>query len=160
MHAVTLPAGVVAGQTIHVRAPDGRLNEIVVPPGFGPGSTFTVEFMDEGAPVAAPDYTTYYENKPSNDKPSYPTASASPVYAESSSTPATATATASSGGANGDDGFANGFNNAYFVPTATMTTANASLANDVEINMESYPSATDATPVYSSPPSYPEPKRL
>ena len=48
---VTLPDGVTAGQTIHVQAPDGRLNAIVVPPGFGPGSTFTVEFAPEEAPV-------------------------------------------------------------------------------------------------------------
>lgn len=49
---VTLPAGVNAGDTIHVQAPDGRKNAIVVPPGMGPGSTFTVEFS--GEPAAAP----------------------------------------------------------------------------------------------------------
>jgi hypothetical protein len=37
-NAVTLPNGVSAGQTIHVQAPDGRLNAIIVPPGFGPGT--------------------------------------------------------------------------------------------------------------------------
>uniref|UniRef100_A0A7S4MMB2 Uncharacterized protein n=1 Tax=Odontella aurita TaxID=265563 RepID=A0A7S4MMB2_9STRA len=41
---VTLPDGVFAGDVIHVRAPDGRLNEIIVPDGMGPGSAFTVEF--------------------------------------------------------------------------------------------------------------------
>lgn len=43
---VTLPAGVSGGQKIQVQAPDGRLNEIIIPEGFGPGSTFTVEFAD------------------------------------------------------------------------------------------------------------------
>jgi hypothetical protein len=50
VHSVTLPSGVEAGQTIHVQAPDGRLNAIVIPPGFGPGSTFTVEFAPEDVP--------------------------------------------------------------------------------------------------------------
>jgi hypothetical protein len=35
--SVTLPDGVSEGQTIHVQAPDGQLNAIVIPPGFGPG---------------------------------------------------------------------------------------------------------------------------
>ena len=43
---MTLPDGVYGGQTIHVQAPDGKVNEIIVPDGFGPGSTFTVEFAD------------------------------------------------------------------------------------------------------------------
>lgn len=42
--SVTLPANVHAGDVIHVKAPDGRLNAITVPQGMGPGSTFTVEF--------------------------------------------------------------------------------------------------------------------
>jgi hypothetical protein len=50
---VTLPEGVKPGDTIHVQAPDGRLNAIVVPPGMYPGSTFTVQFAD-GPPPAAP----------------------------------------------------------------------------------------------------------
>jgi hypothetical protein len=45
--SVTLPPGVNAGDVIHVRAPDGRLNAITVPPGMGPGSTFTVEFSPD-----------------------------------------------------------------------------------------------------------------
>jgi len=49
---VTLPQGVFAGDAIHVKAPDGRLNEIIVPDGMGPGSTFTVEFDPGDAPVA------------------------------------------------------------------------------------------------------------
>ena len=48
--SVTLPDGVTAGQTIHVQAPDGKVNAIVVPAGFGPGSTFTVEFAPDEAP--------------------------------------------------------------------------------------------------------------
>eukprot|EP00986_Skeletonema_menzelii_P001650 scaffold452_cov140-Skeletonema_menzelii.AAC.5 len=45
--SVTLPPGVNSGDIIHVRAPDGRLNAITVPPGMGPGSTFTVEFSND-----------------------------------------------------------------------------------------------------------------
>lgn len=45
--SVTLPIGVTSGDIIHVRAPDGRLNAITVPPGMGPGSTFTVEFSND-----------------------------------------------------------------------------------------------------------------
>ena len=45
--SVTLPAGVNSGDVIHVHAPDGRLNAITVPPGMGPGSTFTVEFAND-----------------------------------------------------------------------------------------------------------------
>ena len=36
-----------AGDVIHVKAPDGRLNAIVVPGGMGPGSMFTVEFSSD-----------------------------------------------------------------------------------------------------------------
>jgi hypothetical protein len=43
---VTLPPGVASGDIIHVKAPDGRLNAIVIPEGMGPGSTFTVEFAN------------------------------------------------------------------------------------------------------------------
>lgn len=46
--SVTLPPDVNPGDVIHVQAPDGRLNAIIVPEGMGPGSTFTVEF-DSGA---------------------------------------------------------------------------------------------------------------
>jgi hypothetical protein len=57
---VVLPEGVFAGQTIHVQAPDGRLNAIVVPPGFGPGSKFTVEFApDEQAMVPSKTVSQY-----------------------------------------------------------------------------------------------------
>ncbi len=47
---VTLPSGVNAGDVIHVKAPDGRMNAIVVPEGMGPGSTFTVEFASDIPP--------------------------------------------------------------------------------------------------------------
>ena len=47
---VTLPPGVSSGDVIHVKAPDGRLNAIVIPEGMGPGSTFTVEFANDGVP--------------------------------------------------------------------------------------------------------------
>jgi len=47
---VTLPPGVNAGDVIHVKAPDGRMNAITVPDGMGPGSTFTVEFSGDVTP--------------------------------------------------------------------------------------------------------------
>lgn len=48
--SVTLPPGVNAGDIIHVKAPDGRINAITVPEGMGPGSTFTVEFSPDIPP--------------------------------------------------------------------------------------------------------------
>ena len=66
---MTLPYGVKEGQTIHVKAPDGRLNAIVIPPGLGPGSTFTVEFASEEkqetnpVPVVPPAPTTGYSTQ-------------------------------------------------------------------------------------------------
>ena len=50
---MTLPPGVHPGDVIHVQAPDGRLNAIIVPEGMGPGSTFTVEFADDLPPPPA-----------------------------------------------------------------------------------------------------------
>ena len=55
--AVTLPDGVLPGDVIHVRAPDGRINAITVPEGMGPGSTFTVEFADDLPPPPEEDLT-------------------------------------------------------------------------------------------------------
>lgn len=52
--SVTLPPNVHAGDVIHVHAPDGRLNAVVVPEGMGPGSTFTVEFAPEPTSTAVP----------------------------------------------------------------------------------------------------------
>lgn len=119
---VTLPQGVYSGQTIQVAAPDGRLNEIVIPSGFGPGSTFTVEFADPDA-------------EPSKKQESYgsppTTATAQPIPPQQRS--------------NNDDGFATGFNNSGFVPQAT--TASNIGANDYS----SYPTATDAQPIYAEP---------
>ncbi|KAI2494440.1 hypothetical protein MHU86_20086 [Fragilaria crotonensis] len=63
--SVTLPSGVNPGDTIHVQAPDGRLNAIIVPPGMYAGSTFTVQFDAGPPPVAPPPATAYkYENPP------------------------------------------------------------------------------------------------
>lgn len=58
--SVTLPAGVNPGDTIHVQAPDGRLNAIVVPSGMYAGSTFTVQF-ETGPTAVAP---SKFENPP------------------------------------------------------------------------------------------------
>ena len=106
--SVTLPAGVSAGQTIRVAAPDGRLNEIVIPPGMGPGSTFTVEFADaDAAPgnYGKPSYT--------GTGSSYAgTGSSYGASPSSSNTPVTATATPlppPQAGNDEDDGFATGF---------------------------------------------------
>jgi len=121
---VTLPAGVEAGQTIQVAAPDGRLNQIVIPDGFGPGSTFTVEFADEES-----------SSKPSYTSNSYEAQAAS-SYEAPAAAPVTATAQPlrpppAQQGNDDDDGFATGFG------TSTSST-----------NYSSYPSATDARPVY------------
>lgn len=51
------------GDTIHVQAPDGRLNAIVVPPGMYAGSTFTVQF-DAGPSPAAPPAAYKFDNPP------------------------------------------------------------------------------------------------
>jgi hypothetical protein len=121
-----------------VQAPDGRLNAIVIPPGFGPGSTFTVEFAPEEAAPAAP------------TKTSTPTPS---VYA----TPTAQVQAASAA----DDGFAAGFNNPNYVPptaTATAVSHNEPEVNvnpyEPDVDLSSYPT-TSATPVYSSAPQYP-----
>lgn len=102
-HTVTLPDGVTAGQTIHVQAPDGRLNAIVVPPGFGPGSTFTVEFAPEAlAQVEAPMADAYTPPPPTVPHANKP-------YAIPEAPPAA------------DDGFASGFNNPNYMPSSTAT---------------------------------------
>lgn len=67
--AVTLPQGTYAGDTIHVKAPDGRINAIVVPDGMYAGDTFTVEFANAPPPssaVASAEANKYssYENPP------------------------------------------------------------------------------------------------
>ena len=143
-HTVTLPAGVEPGQTIHVQAPDGRLNAIVIPPGFGPGSTFTVEFAPEEAAHAAPAKTSMPASTPS-------------VYAAP-------TAQVQAASAAVDDGFAAGFNNPNYVPpTATATAVsynepevnvNSYYNHEPDVDLSSYPT-TSATPLYSSSPQYP-----
>lgn len=97
---VTLPVGVRAGQKIHVQAPDGRLNEIIIPPGFGPGNEFLVQFSDTApapsAPVALPSnrldsggFANVLDEQPEIALPvpnsngvygDYPTSTATPVY--------------------------------------------------------------------------------
>jgi hypothetical protein len=133
---VTLPAGVYAGQTIQVAAPDGRRNEIIVPDGFGPGMSFTVEFADSPPPPSkkmeeptyastgttdftpgyTPNFTPYVQttnnnnsnyNNNNNYSTSVPAYSAVPMAQPSNTT-----------GPRQDDGFASGFNNSNFVPHA------------------------------------------
>lgn len=119
---ITLPEGVKSGQKIQVAAPDGRLNEIIIPEGFGPGSTFTVEFAD------------------SDPSPSRTNKSESYGYAPT--TAATSTTPPPQSAANDvDDGFASGFGNSNVVPQASTVGSGSYSA---------YPSATDAKPVYSS----------
>jgi hypothetical protein len=120
-----LPDGVVAGQTIHVQAPDGRLNAIVIPPGFGPGSTFTVEFAPdyyaaqaEAAPASAPaaPYNPYAPAAVSaNVNTTMATATAAPVQQQPHAAPPTQ--------GRADDGFASGFGSP--VATQVYPTANA-----------------------------------
>jgi len=162
---VTLPPGVVSGQTIHVQAPDGRLNAIIVPPGFGPGSTFTVEFApDPPATFTASDPIKKYDN-------SYPVAQAT------TSTDYNANNNTSNN--NQDDGFATGFGNSHWQPATAAanpysanTNTNNYYNNDNRNNnnnntadddfatgfgnnsYSAYPTAT-AKPVYSTTPAYP-----
>jgi hypothetical protein len=141
---------VYAGQKIHVQAPSGALNEIVVPEGFGPGSTFTVEFAD----TPSNDYPTTYPTppkqqlqQPCTSLSNYPTAAASPIRNDinhnNTATP------------DNDDGFATGFRNPDFVPGSRVVTAPAFASvygNDS--NSDTYNSYTmaqsDAKPLYSS----------
>ena len=110
--AVTLPQGVAPGDVIHVRAPDGRLNAICVPPGFYPGDSFTVEFVD-AAPVAKQEQQVV-----------------SPAIV-----PAVTMGTA----AGGDDGFATGFNNPGYTPvTATATAPTGEPDIDLTVNYTGY----------------------
>eukprot|EP00536_Pseudo-nitzschia_multiseries_P007030 jgi/Psemu1/304523/fgenesh1_kg.157_\ len=142
---VTLPEGVHAGQAIRVAAPDGRLNEIVIPAGFGPGSTFTVEFADPDDKPADTTGSSYaYEGTGTataaapassyGSRPAAPPASARPVPPPQNN--------------DYDDGFATGFNNPNFVPQAAATTTAAAAATTTN-DFSSYPSAIDAQPVYA-----------
>lgn len=112
---VTLPPGVSAGQEIHVQAPDGSLNAIIIPPGFGPGSTFTVEFAkpEEVAPPMKQPLSTYTPptfqaevynnnlNSVNSNFDSAPVAYAQPVNANAYNNNSA------------DDGFASGFGKRY-----------------------------------------------
>jgi hypothetical protein len=114
---------VVAGQTIHVQAPDGRLNAIVIPPGFGPGSTFTVEFApDEAAVEATPAAAAapYNPYAPSS-APAAPMAVATTGY-EQQQPPYTVAPNQS----RPDDGFASGFGGRNSGPVATPVYPSAS----------------------------------
>jgi hypothetical protein len=124
---VTLPDGVYGGQKIQVAAPDGRLNEIVVPTGFGPGSTFTVEFADGPPPSKVqevpssssytPNYTPYVTNTNNdNNRNNNNYYSTAPAQATATTTTTTTT------GPTQDDGFASGFNNPNHVPHAGNAT--------------------------------------
>ena len=100
----------------------------MVPPGFGPGSQFTVDFApsEVAPPTAVP-----IDSKMSG-------------YGGSAAAPSPAPAHA-------DDGFASGFNNpGWTPPPATAPTASAQ-AYPVGSEPEIQVSAT-ATPVYSSKP--------
>jgi hypothetical protein len=135
---VTLPPGVYAGQTIQVAAPDGRRNEIIVPDGFGPGMTFTVEFADGPPPPSKQtEEPVYNSTGTSNFTPGNTNSNFTPGYtpnftpyvqtgsnynnynnnysapAPASSIPMGAPATTRQ-----DDGFASGFNNSNFIPHA------------------------------------------
>lgn len=109
--SVTLPEGVKEGQTIHVQAPDGKINAIVIPPGFGPGSTFTVEFApDETTPSTTAQHHQQQQSssapKPSNYETVVPPVSSSiPMSNNNSDNLA-------------DDGFASGFGNPNYRPPA------------------------------------------
>jgi hypothetical protein len=118
---VTLPEGVTEGQTIHVQAPNGKINAIVVPPGFGAGSTFTVEFAPDEKPV-----TAQQTAPPTKQETNYNT-----VVPPSSSV------------SHGDDGFASGFNNPNYRPPAPTAQATTNFSDDYYAQ---YPT-THATPV-------------
>ena len=143
MFPVTLPDGVKAGDTIHVQAPSGKTNAIVVPSGFGPGSTFTVEFADDTlAPPEKTDTTTMN-------------------YGNASTTNAPTNGNNPRPDNMPDDGFASGFGNPHWRPTATAVQepeVHVASQEPYGYGHQQYPSAT-ATPVYtpqfSPPPSYP-----
>lgn len=147
---VTLPAGVESGQKIHVQAPGpgGRINEIIVPAGYGPGMSFTVEFAPASAapgsyaPVPPKDKVPAYEAAAINN-----TRPAAPIYRYGNNTSAPVPAA----GNHTDDGFASGFNN----PNWTPPMASAPV-QDPEFDLSSYPTS-QAVPVasgYSAPPKY------
>eukprot|EP00977_Amphora_coffeiformis_P002750 scaffold521_cov167-Amphora_coffeaeformis.AAC.41 len=147
-HGVTLPDGVKAGDTIHVQSPSGKTNAIVIPSGFGPGSTFTVEFANE---TSASKPGASYGNNNDDDKNNYQ------QYHNSNNNNGNGMNPPPDQGP--DDGFATGFNNPHWQPSATAV-------QEPEVHVSSYSSSGDGhypsatatpvyTPQYSSPPSYP-----
>ena len=154
---VTLPDGVYAGQKIHVKAPDGRINEIIVPNGFGPGSVFTVEFAPEHEAPSS------YNSMPSNKIPSEQAAAFNntrPNNNYGGSAPSPANNNNNYDGV--DDGFASGFNNANWRPPRSQQQAQAqpvyttnTMSVEPDIDLNSYPTS-EAVPVsgYSDPPQY------
>lgn len=135
-----MPEGVNPGDTIHVQAPDGRLNAIVVPDGMYAGSTFTVEFADAPPPSAAPapmaSATNVHDGFTSGFGDAHPSTYS---YAPAAVTPRVIAPEE-------DDGFATGFNNPHAVTAVPA---------EPDMNYgASYPSA----PAYPSAPSYPSAK--
>ena len=132
---VKLPPGVNPGDTIHVQAPNGDLNEITVPAGMSAGSTFTVEF-DHGAGGNGSNTGAGKDvYKPTSvDQIGY-----NPPVAAATAYDNVGTATRN----DGDDGFASGFNNA-----------------PAGVNVPTYTASGEPyQPSFSAPPSYPPPPK-
>ena len=135
-----MPEGVNPGDTIHVQAPDGRLNEIVVPAGMYAGSTFTVEFADAPPPSAA----TAPMASPTKENDGFASGFGDTHPSTYSYVPAVVAPQVVA--PNEDDGFVTGFNNPHAVTAVPA---------EPDINLgASYPTA----PVYPSAPSYPSAK--
>lgn len=129
---VTLPDGVTEGQTIHVQAPNGKINAIVVPPGFGPGSTFTVEFAPDEKPATQQQPPTPLPTK--QEETNYHN-----VVPPSSSV--------NHSNNHGDDGFASGFNNPHYRPPAQTAAPTAQATTNFSDEYYSQYPTTHATPV-------------
>ena len=151
---VTLPAGVESGQKIHVQAPDGRVNEIIIPSGYGPGMSFTVEFAPA---TAAPGYSSMPPNKvpPHEAAAINNTRPSSSSYGNGNTTGGYGNGTTAAGVPppinHADDGFASGFNNPNWTPPPTASAT----VQDPEFDLSSYPTS-QAVPVsnYPPPPKY------
>jgi hypothetical protein len=144
-YTVTLPEGVKEGQTIHVQAPDGKINAIVIPPGFGPGSTFTVEFAPEEKPTSTTTTSSSSYIPPTSTEPPKETNYHTVVPPVSSSY----NNNNNNNNNDGDDGFATGFNNPHYrppqqqqqqqVPIAHAQTATTNFSDEY---YSQYPTAT------------------
>jgi len=154
---VVLPANVESGQKIHVRAPDGRINEIIVPSGFGPGSVFTVEFAPASQAPTNPSYESNNSSMQSNKIPEAQAAAMNntrPTSGNYSSAPQYGASNTNK--TSGDDGFASGFNNPSWQPPPQQPTVYANtMSVEPEVDLSSYPTS-QAVPVsnYSDPPKY------